>query len=355
MTQRRSGAAVLIGALMLAACADGGTSCAPKIWPVQGLSPADKTLHGPALILEGGGSDIDAQWHWLHRTLSGGSSAPFGNVVVLTASINDNAYTPYIKPLGPFASVRTIGIPGCVTRHQLDALVPIIDHASVVFFGGGDQAHYVAWKGSAFVTAIQRVLSRGGAVGGTSAGLAVQGQYVYDSVAADALHRNDDAYQVTTRNALRNPFEPEISFTTGYLAWPPLHNVIADTHFVRRDRFGRTVAFLARLEHDHHLPTGTITALAVDERSSVVVNEHGIGTLLMYRGKGYRTRGAYLLRLVSVGRLQPGKSLFATVHVTHIDAMGAMVNLLTKRAVGVQYDVVVDGGKALPYSRNPYK
>ena len=35
-----------------------------------------------------------------------------------------------------------------------------------------------------------------------------------------------------------------------FFAWPPLADTITDTHFVVRDRFGRTVVFIARIIHD---------------------------------------------------------------------------------------------------------
>ncbi len=328
--------------------------CAPKVWPALGQPSAAQTLHGPVLVLQGGGSDIDAQFRRMHDMLAPNASKPALNVVVLTAHTDLNDYTSYIQPLGPFASVQTIGIPSCVTPDQLDSLVPIIDKADAVFFGGGDQANYVWWKGSKFAAALQRLWIRDGAIGGTSAGLAVQGQYVYDSVAADRLHEDDPDYNVTTANAVRNPYEPEISFTTGFLSWPPLRNTITDTHFARRDRFGRTVVFLARLESENHLPTGTITALAVDERSSIVVNRDGAGILLKHVGAGYQSKGVYLVRLLSVKRLERGKPLLATVQVFHIANAGAKINLKTKDGDGVRYTVTVDGSKANPYSRNPY-
>jgi cyanophycinase-like exopeptidase len=346
--------------LIAAACLRAGgpppkQACSPRIFPAVGTyvrTPG--ALHGPGLVLSGGGTDIDATFRWMHRVLSGGSSSRFGNVVVLRAYTDEDAYGPYIQPLGPFISVRTIGIPACSTRAQVDALASKIDGADAVFFAGGDQANYVPWKGSAFIAAVQRLWHRGGVIGGTSAGLAVQGAFVYDSVAADRLHPNDDAYEVSTKNALPNPFEPEISFTTGFLAWPPLANVITDSHFARRDRFGRSVAFLALLERQKHLPTGTIYGLAIDERSSLVVDKNGVGTLLQYPGSGYRTRGAYLLHLIDVRQLTPGKPLVATVQVLHLGQSGDRANLFAKRGDGSTYRVVVDGARAHPYSQDPY-
>jgi cyanophycinase-like exopeptidase len=290
----------------------------------------------------------------MHATLAATNYATFGNVVVLRSSADRDAYGPYIQPLGPYRSVRTIAIPPCATRAQIDALAPLVDGADAVFFAGGDQAHYVAWKGSALIEAVRRVWQRGGVVGGTSAGLAIQGEYAFDSVSADRLHADDDDYSVNAANALGNPWEPEISFTSGLFDWPPLQNVITDTHFAKRDRFGRAVAFLAQLERARHLPTGTLYALAVDERSAVVVNARGIGRLLEYAGEGYRTRGAWLMHLVSVDPLDPGLPLRATVEVLHLARPGATIDLVRKTGQGRTYRVTVDGSRTPPYA-DPYR
>ncbi len=329
--------------------------CDTRVFPAVGVvSRTTAPLHGPGLLLQGGGSDIDQAYRWIHDTLSGGSRARFGNVVVIRAHTDEDEYAPYMQPIGPFQSVQMLGVPQCARPPDLDALAKIVDRADGVFFAGGDQANYVAWKGSALDAAVQRVWSRGGVIGGTSAGLAVQGEYVYDSVAADKLHPNDDNYEVRTNNAVANPFEPEISFTHGFLAWPPLRNIITDTHFARRDRFGRTVAFLARLEAQQHLATGTLYALAVDERSAIAVDSHGVGTLMEYPGSGYRTRGAYLLQLISVNQLVRGKPLIATVRVTHLAKPGDHIDLFAKKAPGATtYTVEVNGAKTPPY-KDPY-
>jgi peptide/nickel transport system substrate-binding protein len=328
--------------------------CGPRVYaPVGTYARTRAPLQGPGLILEGGGTDIDAEWHWAHDTISGGSHARFGNVVVLRAH-GTNDYDPYIAPLGPFQSVRTIIIPPCATRAQVDAMAPYVDGADVLFFSGGDQANYAPWKGSALIDAVRRIRARGGVEGGTSAGLAIQGAYGYDSVAADRLHPNDDSFEVRTPDATRDPLEPEISFTANMFAWPPLRSVITDTHFARRDRFGRLIAFLANIEQSQHLRTGTVYGLAVDERSALLVDRSGIATLAEYRGSGYRTRGAYLIHLVNVEPLRPGRPLVATVEVLHLGRPGAKLDLPAKRGDGTIYRLTVDGGKTPPYSRDPY-
>ena len=51
------------------------------------------------------------------------------------------------------------------------------------FIAGGDQANYVrGWKGTAIERAINAGIAEGKAIGGTSAGLAVLGEFVYGAL-----------------------------------------------------------------------------------------------------------------------------------------------------------------------------
>lgn len=354
-TTSLSGAFWNVGAWTLATPAAPATqpsaqACAPRVFPTVGtFERTVSPLRGPGLLLSGGGSTIPDEFRWMHRTVMG-SGARGGNVIVLQAYTDEDDYGPEIEPLGPFASVRTLGIPPCATRAQVDALAGYIDDADAVFFSGGDQANYVLWKGSKLIEAVQRVYARGGVVGGTSAGLAVQGAVVYDAAAADRLRPTGN---VGSKDAARDPFEPEISFTTGFLAWPPLRDVLTDTHFARRDRFGRLVAFMALAQRSHLIPEA-IYGLAVDERSALVVDRNGIATLLEYRGAGYRTRGAYVLGGLRVLDLRPGHPLVATVQVLHVGRAGARLDLFSKTGEGERYDVTVRGALDPRYDRDPY-
>ncbi len=237
-------------------------------------------------------------------------------------------------------------IPPCASRAQVDSVTPIVDKADAVYFAGGDQAHYVAWKGTALMRAVARVYARGGVVGGGSAGLAIQGSVIYDSVAGDRL--NEETH---TRDAVANPLEPRISFTTGLFAWPALADTITDTHLVVRDRFGRMVVFLARIIYDRLLPEArAIYALGVDQASSVVVDADGTATVL----NGPGGRGAYLVRADSMAHLAAGPPLRYTVAVSHLGENGEKFDLLHKRTAEPWYTVTVDGAHAPIYSRDPY-
>src|SRR5579863_1387663 len=297
----------MLAALALLASA----TCSVTVFPRYGDYAETARLHGPGLLLDGGGAleAPSATLRWMHERLVGNTTARAGNVVVLRAS-DTNIYDRRFYRDGNFASVQTILIPPCASRDAVDAVAPFVDRADAVYFAGGDQAHYVAWKGTALMAAVKRVYARGGVVGGGSAGLAIQGAVVYDAVAGDRLNE-----ETATRDAVADPFETRISFTTGLFAWPALVNTITDTHFAARDRFGRTVVFLARIIAGRLLPgAAAVYALAVDEGSAVVVDPGGSATLLTERG----SRGAYLVRARAVSQLRAGEPLQYSVAVSHV-------------------------------------
>lgn len=330
-------------------------SCAPTAFAPAGARGPRAGVRGPALMLAGAGlSNVPAgTLAWIRAHVRGAATARAGNVVVLKAS-GERDYSDDFYRDGRFAWVQEILIPPCATRAQADAMVRYVDDADVVLFAGGDQANYAAWKGSALVDAVRRVYARGGIVGGGSAGLAIQGEVVYDSVAADRLHPNDDAYAVTTQNATRDPLEPEISFTTGYFAWPPLRGTITDTHFAVRDRFGRLVAFLARIARDRVAPP-PVYGLGVDEGSTVLVEADGTATVDNRPTKHGTSRGAYLIRLVRFAPLTAGEPLRATIAVSHAARDGERFDLVHHRTSEPWRTITIDGSKTPPYSGDPYR
>lgn len=322
-------------------------ACAITVFPAFGTHVPSGTLHGPGLLLSGaGGSDTPpAAFAWTRRTLGGNGAAPHGNLVVLRAS----GGSLYDKPLlreGNFASVQTVFIPPCAPPSQVDRAAHVVDGADAVFFAGGDQAHYAAWKGSALIESVKRVYARGGVVGGGSAGLAIQGAVVYDSVAADRFDADTH-----TADAVASPLEKRISFTTGFFAWPALSDTMTDTHFVVRDRFGRLVVFLARMLAGHSTNAKVVYGLGVDEGSAVVVDTAGMATLL----NGPDGRGAYLVRASRAPDLKPGQPIRYTVEVSHVAHNGERFNLLAKTTHDPWYAVTVDGSRTPAYSRDPYR
>lgn len=321
--------------------------CAVTIFPRYGNYVRSLRLHGPGLALAGGGAEEApaSMFPWMRRRLAGAQLGRFGNVVVLRASGGDE-YDRFFYRDGNFQSVQTVLLPPCASSAQVDRVKSVVDGADAVFFAGGDQSHYVAWKNSALIAAVKRVYARGGIVGGGSAGLAIQGAVVYDAVAADRL--GNDTH---TRDAVAYPLERRISFTSGMFAWPALADTITDTHLVVRDRLGRLIVFLARIRNDNLLPDAEyVYGLGIDQASAVMVEPDGTGFVL----NGPGGRGAYLVRASARPHLEPGRPFRYTVEMSHLARDGERFDLLRKTTPAPWYRLTVDGSQSPIYSRDPY-
>src|SRR6185295_8361900 len=165
-------------------------------------------------------------------------------------------------------SVETLVITRA-TDANTAAVEATVKNAEVVFFAGGDQCDYVKnFKGTKVETAVESVYARGGGVGGTSAGLAVLGEFVYDACTASAV----------SADALANPYHRSVTFTYDTFHWNHFQSTLTDSHFVTRDRMGRLMAFLARQIQDGKVaaPLG----VAVNEVTSLEVDRNGLATVV---------------------------------------------------------------------------
>src|SRR5579872_1464876 len=331
--------------------------CRPTVFRADGTR-SSAALRGPGLVLSGGGLSgmpRAAVLAWMRARIAAPPGTRAGNLLILKASDNERYYTDTFYRESRFARVQEIFIPPCATRAQVDAIAPYVDAADDVLFSGGDQAHYVPWKGSKLIAAVRRVYARGGVIGGGSAGLAIQGEVVFDSVAADRDLPDDE--DVATPDAVKNPYEASISFTTGFLDWPPMRDTITDSHVARRNRFGRLTAFMARILRDGLVRGSTIYGVAVDEGAALLVDSRGIASLVERKREddGYAPKGAWIVQGGRAQRVRPGVPLLYTVNVTHLVA-GMRYDLLAKRALGGStYRVTVNGAATPMYSRNPYR
>lgn len=236
------------------------------------------TPRGGAL-LAGGGTDSPDGMRWL---LSQGGVPPnggFGDVVVLRASGADG-YHRMLMELGA-NSVRSFVITSVEAANSA-SVQRAIEQAEVVFIAGGDQSRYVKyWTGTALQRAVDARVANGYPIGGTSAGLAVLSGFVYAAFNVSS----------TSVKVLASPYDSSVTITPALFRVPMLSNLITDSHFAVRDRMGRLVTFLARLQQDGMAvaPRG----IGIDEKSAVGVAPNGIATVF---GAG---RGAYLLSVTS--------------------------------------------------------
>lgn len=239
-------------------------------------NPADAiTTPAGGLMLMGGGTDVDAAFAWMIGRSSG------GDFLILRATGTD-AYNPYVLGLGPADSVETLIIKS--RRASTDPFVlDRIRSAEAIFLAGGDQADYVdRFKGTPIEDEIHLAAGRGVPIGGTSAGLAVLGAFVFS--AANGT--------VTSADALANPYGRRVALDRDFFAFPLMAQVVTDSHFVERDRMGRFVTFLARLVQDgwSAAPKG----IAIDSETAVLVEPSGAATVVANPGDA--TPFAYFVR-----------------------------------------------------------
>src|SRR5690606_20640071 len=137
--------------------------------------------------------------------------------------------------------------------------------ADGIFIAGGDQSRYIRyWKGTPVEAALEAHVRAGNPLGGTSAGLAILGEFVYGAM--------DGASQTSPR-ALADPLGDGNTIETGFLDIPALRGVITDTHFRERNRLGRLLAFVAKAET---LSGGRpVLGLGVDEDAALAVEADG--------------------------------------------------------------------------------
>jgi cyanophycinase len=215
--------------------------------------------------LMGGGSKLDEAYRFLCVRAGG------GDFLVLSAN-DEDAYldkeNAFIKALCPLNSAATLSF-----FSREDAADPqvqeIIANAESIFIAGGDQSDYVRfWQDTAVQAALNRHIAAGKPIGGSSAGLAILGKFSFSSM-IDSIHSPE---------ALADPYGNKVTLTREFLEIPVLRDTITDTHFVKRDRLGRLLVFMARILQDGWAPE--IRAIAVDENASVLVEGDGSATVV---------------------------------------------------------------------------
>ena len=296
------GAMRWLASLVLALAAGLAMADKPYTYYPTGNPQAEVNLPLPATashVLMGGGPDVDEAFRWMIER-AGIKPGTGGRFVIIRASGADG-YNDYIyysdaklstskkiqddwiggASLG-LSSVETLVIPSIGAANS-DFVNAVVARAHAVFIAGGDQSDYIKfWKGTRLDATLKQLLDKNIPIGGTSAGLAVLGQF--DFAALNGT--------VTSSQALSNPFnkymtlDPSPLSSTGFIVPPALSNTILDSHLDTRDRMGRLMAFVARLVAPSNGPgssfgcPGGILAAA---------NARGIGigveTALLVQGK----------------------------------------------------------------------
>lgn len=212
------------------------------------------------ICLMGGASENDNAMRWFLERADG------GDVLVIRTSGSDGYNDYFYSDLGvTINSVETI-----VFNNPNAAFDPeihnSINQAEAIWIAGGDQSEYIDfWRSGPIDSLInQKINNDNLVIGGTSAGMAILGDYYYTA----------ENGSLTSEEALMNPYHPENTVSNqSFINLNSLDGIITDTHFDNPDRKGRLTTFLARAYNDQNT---RLKAIACDEYTALCIDENGI-------------------------------------------------------------------------------
>jgi cyanophycinase-like exopeptidase len=209
------------------------------------------------VVLMGGGTDVDAAIQWMIGKAGGGDA-------VVIRSTGTNAYNSYMYALGGLNSVQTLLIDSVAEGNDA-CVAETIKHAGMLFIAGGNQQNYVDYfKGKATGDAINYLINTKKApVGGTSAGMAILGQYYHPGGAAE------------NATVLANP--TAIAIGNNFVNNSVLNNVVTEPHFSQRSRQPRLTSFLASSIYNYGATWQAMRGIACDEATAYAVDGTGSG------------------------------------------------------------------------------
>jgi cyanophycinase-like exopeptidase len=260
----------------------------------------------PGILLIGGAeegrSGEDAATQWFLKRADGGDYLVlrFGGIGEQAAWICDH-YRELI------ASAAELSINSRAAANNPE-VIQHIRNADALFIAGGNQDEYEDyWEGSAVEVAVNHLINQKKVpVAGTSAGMAILGDYYYAPAHEGVLSSEilNDPFHHNTKDIYRSDF----------IQVPFLKHVITDTHLDRLDedhpetRYGRLFGFMARIVHDtnNQLP---VYGIGLEEGAFVAIDGNGIAKVF---GNG-TTKGqdAYFLQTLGAvpEQIQPGLPL----------------------------------------------
>lgn len=237
------------------------------------------------VVIAGGGYEGDigdeSSWSYLlyKRLVENGDTNADGVVkvaILATDAPTDTFMKDYFvwigTRVGKVVTAKDFHIP---TRADANSSLvnEIIDY-DVVFLKGGDQGvYYDEWNETLLETSIRQVASRGGAIGGTSAGAMSLAGYSFsggqDMISADVLTDSHTAYL----NDVSLPGTSGIH--TDFFSFVP--GVVIDTHYTQRGRMGRMIGIMGKAVQD--FADRNILAIGLEQKTGLAIS-NGIAEVI---------------------------------------------------------------------------
>jgi cyanophycinase len=286
----------------------------------------------PGFALMGGGDHLEAAYRFLCER------ANHGDFLVLRADTEDDYAQQVNKEIAAVCPLNSAATIVFSDREDSDdpKLIAIIQQAEAIFFAGGDQSNYVRfWQDTPVQDALNRHIAAGKPIGGSSAGLAILGEFSFASI-IDTIHSPE---------ALADPYGNKVTLSRDFLRIPQLAGMITDTHFSKRDRLGRLLVFMARILQDSWATQ--VRAIAIDENASVLLEPDGSASVL---GAG----AAYFLEAGTPPEICRRKTPLRFTGISvHRAPIGSSFNVKTwKGEQGDNYELSVMDGQVKPVGSN---
>ena len=226
------------------------------------IIPSSIYTQGSVMMVGGGGENYgvwsDDPYGWFVE------KAGFGKIINIDVDEASDWYPTYFESLGASITSYNLQIATEADANSFPIFQELLS-ADGIFIEGGDQWDYVStWKNTYVQTAIQTVYQNGGVIGGTSAGLAILGEIVFDG-----QHGS-----LTSDQAAYNPYHYRVSITDDFLNILP--GVFTDSHFNERGRLARLTVMLARRNQDND---EDLLGIGVEYKTAFCVDESMIGTV----------------------------------------------------------------------------
>ena len=294
-----------------------------KLWCIGNCDNQVNVKTTPGAVLMGGGDDVEDAFNWQIK------NANRGDFLILRTS-GDDAYNPWVYNLSVQLNYTLNSVTTILFRDEHASndvnIQQYIKNADAIFFAGGDQSIDLAyWTNTPIQKLIQQKVSSI-TIGGTSAGCAILGGKAVYSGGGES---------VTSQEALENPYNSAMVIVPPFVNIPFLESVITDTHFVTRDRMGRTLTFIARIYTDSANPP--IRGIGVNESTAL---------LLDYSTGSIQTVGTGSAYICNSANLKPSMICENDVPLTFHNITCHRLN------IGNNYSFVNWSGDGITYKQN---
>ncbi len=207
------------------------------------------------------------------------------------------------------------------TAAEKKNVLALLEKADAIFFTGGDQSKYIdRIKGSSFHKKLISKVQSGLPVSGTSAGLAIMGEFIFSAQRGG----------VSSRYVLQNPLSEAISIEHDFFYHPFLSGIITDTHFSERQREGRLLGFMYKTLMNFNLKS--ILGIGIDEQTSLTINPDktiiafGKGDVFVYKANSNLVYRPSPLNMNSIKRksLQRGDAYLDLHSLSYDDTLSVV-------------------------------